>query len=424
MRLEYEPLRGDARDDPYPVYRRLRDEAPLHYAPASRCYCVSRHEDVLRVLRTPEDFSSAAMQTVMQAGGQERPRFDAKLLRFIVQIAWKARLNPFKLRPRPGLISSDGDVHQALRRIVNRGFTPRRIAAWEPRIREITAERLAQIQAGERFDLIEDLAIPLPVTIIAEMLGVEAERQRDFKRWSDALIEGTSGSREEAVGGLPSAMIEPLVDMMAYLSRVIAARRRAPRDDLVSVLVADDALDGGAPLDDASAMQFVILLLIAGNETTTNLIGNTVNALLDHPDVLAEVAADPALVPVLVEEGLRYDAPVQTLFRNATRDVDLAGGRVPRGAVVAVLLGSANRDERRYPEPDRLDLHRRDTAHLGFGFGAHFCLGASLARLEARVALEALVPLLPGLEREPGRRELLDSFVVRGARHLPLRRAA
>jgi cytochrome P450 len=170
-------------------------------------------------------------------------------------------------------------------------------------------------------------------------------------------------------------------------------------------------------------IQFVMLLLVAGNETTTNLIGNAVTALLDHPEQLARVAADPALVPAVVEETLRWDAPVQVLFRNATRDVEIAGGRVPRGAYVALLLGSANRDERRFPDPDRFDVARNPQGHLGFGFGEHFCLGASLARMEARVALEALVPELRRLERERPR-PLVDSFIVRGPRRLELRPAA
>jgi cytochrome P450 len=170
-------------------------------------------------------------------------------------------------------------------------------------------------------------------------------------------------------------------------------------------------------------VQFVVLLLAAGNETTTNLIGNAVTALLDHPDQLARVAADPSLVPAAIEETLRYDAPVQIVFRVATQDVELAGTRIQRGAYVAPLLGSANRDERRFPDPDRFDVARDAQGHLGFGFGKHFCLGASLARLEARVALEALAPELPRLERERPR-ELVDSFLVRGPRRLALRRAA
>jgi cytochrome P450 len=190
----------------------------------------------------------------------------------------------------------------------------------------------------------------------------------------------------------------------------------------VSTLLAVEP--GGQRLSSMELMQFVMLLLVAGNETTTNLIGNAVSALLDHPAELARVVADPSLVPDLVEETLRFDAPVQLVFRTATRELELRGARIPRGATVALLLGSANRDERRFPDPDRFDVGRDARGHLGFGFGAHFCLGASLARLEARVALGALVPLLGRVERTSPDRSRLDSFLVRGPRRLALRRAA
>ena len=197
--------------------------------------------------------------------------------------------------------------------------------------------------------------------------------------------------------------------------------RRRPADDLVSAIAAQQ--EGGNALTTREVVQFVMLLLVAGNETTTNLIGNAVTALLDHPDQLARVAADPSLVPAAIEETLRYDAPVQILFRVATQDVELAGTRIPKGATVAPLLGSANRDERNFPDPDRFDVGRDPQGHVGFGFGKHFCLGASLARLEARIALAALAPELLRLERQ-GPREVVDSFLVRGPRRLELHRAA
>jgi cytochrome P450 len=216
-------------------------------------------------------------------------------------------------------------------------------------------------------------------------------------------------------------MQDAFLELVGYLRRVAIRRRRDPADDLVSIIAAQQ--DGASALSVREVIQFVTLLLVAGNETTTNLIGNAVTALLDHPRELARVAADPALVPGLVEEALRFDAPVQMVFRTTTRDTEIAGTRIPRGAVVAPILGSANRDERRFPEPDRFDVSRNPQGHLGFGFGAHFCLGASLARLEARVALEAVAPELPRLVRAHAP-ELLDSFLVRGPRRLELRPAA
>jgi cytochrome P450 len=201
----------------------------------------------------------------------------------------------------------------------------------------------------------------------------------------------------------------------------VRRRRRAPGDDLVSTILAESP--GGTALSDMEAMMFVQLLLVAGNETTTNLIGNAVHALLDHPDQLERVRRDPSLVPALVEEVVRFESPVQTVFRTATQDCEIGGVRIPQGAVVAALIGSANRDERRFPDPDRFDVGRDTRGHVGFGFGEHFCLGAALARLEARGALEALIPELARVERT-GDRELVDSFLVRGPKKIELRPAA
>jgi cytochrome P450 len=306
-----------------------------------------------------------------------------------------------------------------MRAIVNRGFTPRRIAAWEARATAIAAECVEELRRGGPFDLVAGLAIPLPVGIIAEMLGVEPSRRADFKRWSDTVIDMSTGpGRTERFS---PRIVDAVVELAVYLRAVAEDRKRRPADDLVSVIAAQQ--DGETALSIREVIQFAMLLLVAGNETTTNLIGNAVTALLDHPDQLARVVADPALVPAAIEETLRWDAPVQIVFRNATQDVEIAGTRIPKGAYVAPLLGSANRDERRFPDPDRFDVTRDPQGHVAFGFGKHFCLGASLARMEARVALEALLPELPRLERERPR-PLVDSFLVRGPRRLELRPAA
>jgi cytochrome P450 len=393
----------------------------VHRAPQSGTYCVARYEDVLSVLKQPERFSSRAMFTVLMNGGAlEAPPLSWDVVRFLVLYVLRVRMNPWAFPKARNLISEDPPVHGVLRNVVNRGFTPRRIATLEPRIRELVAEQLAPLRRGEPFDVVRDLAVPLPVTIIAEMLGVEPERRHDFKRWSDAIIEGATGPGRENFFG--HEFVDSVLELMSYLRKVVRRRRRAPGDDLVSAIVAKTP--GGAALSDIECMLFVQLLLVAGNETTTNLIGNAVHALLDHPDQLALVRDDPSLVPAVVEETLRWDAPVQVVFRNATCETDVAGTRIPEGGVVALLLGSANRDEQRFEEPDRFDVRRDAPGHLGFGFGEHFCLGSALARLEARVTLEALVPELARLERVNEERELLDSFLVRGPRRLPLRRAA
>jgi len=421
MTLAFDPFASDWRDDPYPTYRRLRDEAPVHYSQERGVYSVTRYDDVLAVLNTPQTFSSRAMFTMLMNGGQDgRPPLTWETLRFIVQIAWKTRLNPFEFTTARNLIAEDGESHASLRAIVNRGFTPRQIAKWEERARELVDECLSGLRRGEPFDLVADLAIPLPTTVIAEMIGVEPDRLADFKRWSDLIVEVATGPGREH--RFDQKYLDGFVGLMRYLRPRARQRRLEPADDVISAIVSEQ--DGDAGLSDREAIQFVVLLLVAGNETTTNWIGNTVNALLDHPEAMERLAAEPELVPAALEEALRYDSPVQVVFRNATEDTELAGVRIPAGSYVAPFLGSANRDERRFPEPDRLDLGRDTRGHVGFGFGKHFCLGASLARLEARVALEALAPELPKLARASEGIPRVDSFLVRGPSRLPLRRAA
>ena len=420
MTISFDPLRDVRRADPYPLYRALRDEAPVHRADESGHYCVSRYDDVQYVLRSPELFSSRAMLTVLlPAGPDGELPLTPRLLWFAARLMWKARLNPFVLRKNPSLISSDGARHDALRAIVNRGFTPRRIALWEERARAIVAESVAKLDRGDAFDLVEDLAVPLPVRVIAEMLGIAPERRADFKRWSDAIIATSTGAGR--ANPFTPQMLATFYEAISYLSGIARERGRAPADDLISAIVSPG--DGGA-LHPQDAMQFVMLLLVAGNETTTNLIGNAANALLDHPEQLARVAANPELVPDAIEEALRFDAPVQLVFRLATADTEIAGVRIPKGAVVVPLIASANRDERRFPDADRFDVARRPQGHVAFGFAKHFCLGASLARLEARVALEALAPRLLALRKRDAEPPRLDSFLVRGPAQLALVRAA
>jgi cytochrome P450 len=416
MTIAFDPLLDVCRPDPYPLYRALRDTAPVHRSASGETYSVARYDDVMTVLRTPELFSSRAMLTVMlNTGPEAKLPLTPSLVWWATRLIFAAHLNPFMMFRHAPLIASDGERHDALRAIVNRGFSPRRVASWEPRAREIVAGCIAKLDRGEPFDLVEDLAIPLPVTMISELLGIEPERRRDFKRWSDTLISATTGAGR--ADPFAAANLAEFYDLITYLARIARERRRAPADDLISTLVS--SRDGEA-LHPQDVMQFVTLLLLAGNETTTNLIGNATNALLDHPDQLARVAADPSLVPDLIEEAVRFDPPVQLLFRTATADTELSGVRIPRGATVVALLASANRDERRFPDGDRFDVTRRPQGHVAFGFGKHFCLGASLARLEARAALEALVPRLGRLRKRDAEPPRLDSFLVRGPARLPL----
>ena len=421
MKLAYDPLRSDWRRDPYPAYRELRDADGLHFAPESGVWCVARYADVQHVLRNADLFSSRAMFMMLMNNGKEGPPpLNAQTIGFIARMFLRTGLNPFSFASARNLIAEDGESHAAMRHIVNRGFSPQRIASWEPRARQIAEACLAGARAGESFDVMRDLAIPLPVTIIAELLGIETERRADFKRWSDGFIYNVTGPGR--ADPFNRAYQELLIELINYMKAIARRRQRAPEADLVSAIVAQR--DGGAGLSVREVVTFVILLMVAGNETTTNLIGNAANALLDHPAALSRVAEDPGLVPDAIEETVRYDPPVQIVFRRATRDTRIAGTEIARGDMLALLIGAANRDERRFANPDRFDLDRDRSGQLGFGWGKHFCLGSSLARLEGRIALEALAPLLPGLERVDEEPPRLDSFLVRGPLELPLRPAA
>jgi cytochrome P450 len=273
---------------------------------------------------------------------------------------------------------------------------------------------MSRLAGGGSFDVVHDLAIPLPITVIAEMLGIETEKRAQFKHWSDEIVAGSSSGLDGVSVG---RLLQAMTGLHRYLRGVVQERRRKPADDLISVLVDERH---GESLDDREVAQFVSLLLIAGNETTTNLIGNATRALLDHPETVAELNERPELVPAMIEEALRFESPIQFLIRRVARDVELAGTRLEEDSHVAVLLASANRDERQFEDPDRFDIHRREKSHLAFGFGTHFCLGASLARLEARVALEALLPELAHLERQDAETQLIQSLVVRGPSTLRL----
>jgi len=417
--IAFDPSSDAQRADPYPAYAELRRHAPVHRLEKTGAYAVSRYEDVAFVLRNPELFSSSAMRTALTnvaatgAPGVEMAVADAARVGELLQTL------PFPLPEVLAsrfLISSDPPVHGTMRGLVNRGFTPRRIAALEPRIREIARASLGAVRGKRELELQGAFSIPLPVTVIAELLGVEPERTEDFKRWSDCVIAGSTG----AAGTLrPLEILEAFSELSNYMTRVIEARRTQPEDDLISTLIrAENGEDALKPVD---VVMFTLLLLVAGNETTTNLIGNTMLALLAHPEQLARVRRDPGLVPSLVEEGLRYCGPIQFLYRHATRDVELAGVTIPAGSLVIPLIGSANRDERQFEEPDRFDVTRNAQGHLAFGLGIHFCLGASLARLEARVALEELLARYARFEPVEPRVEYIDSFLVRGPKRLPLR---
>jgi cytochrome P450 family 142 subfamily A polypeptide 1 len=348
--------------DPHPHFRWLRGHAPVWRDEAGGVWGVALHEDVVRVSRHPELFCSA---------GSSRP--DAPAI--------------------PSMINADDPVHKRRRNLVNRGFTPRRVEDQEPRVRRIVTELIDRVAARGECDFVHDVAAPLPMIVIGDMLGVEATDRDRLLRWSDDLIAATNATASPEVAMRGAAAFEEYAD---YHRAVVADRRGRPRDDLVSVLV--HAEIDGERLSDDEILHDSLLILVGGDETTRHVITGGMEALCRHPDQRRALAANPAAIPTAVEEMLRWVTPIQNMNRTATRDVELRGQRIRAGDKLLLLYPSANRDERVFAEPDRFDVARRPNDHVAFGFGAHFCLGASLARLELRVMFEELLRRLPDLE--------------------------
>jgi cytochrome P450 len=391
--------------DPYPHYAWLRDEAPVYRSTDPDLWILSRRDDVAVAVRDASLFSS-------DLGKAER--FDDNPFNPTIKIPRRLAGLLGRIAPLRTLLTSDPPDHTQLRHKVSRAFTPRRINAWEPRIREIAERLLDDIAAKPEsgpIDLVANLASPLPTIVIAEMMGIPAHRRDDFKRWSDNLVNGllTDGSKTK--------MLTSAVGISWFFARIVRARHRNPGDDLVSLLIARDR--GADALSLVELINFCVLLLVAGNETTTNLVSNAMLALLDRPDLWQQITADPALAAAAVEEALRFDGPGQGLLRIATTDIKIGDTTIPAGARVLPLIGSANRDPRRWDDPDEFRLDRKSNEHIAFGSGIHFCLGNALARIEARAAIEMLARRLPHLTRA-GAPTRIASPVLRGLRSLPV----
>jgi cytochrome P450 len=282
------------------------------------------------------------------------------------------------------------------------------VARLEQRITDVTYELLDAVERQGQMDEIDDLAGPLPTIIIAEMLGIPSEDREKFKLWTNQLI-----------GSAPHEGIDPQRVMTEYYRQIFEARRREPRDDLVSALL--EAQVDGEHLSETDLLGFCILLLLAGNETTTTLLGNALQTFTEHPEVMEELRADPSLIPAAIEEVLRYRSPVRLLLRVTQQEVILGEQALPADTGIVAWLASANRDEEQFPHPDTFDIHRAPNRHLAFGYGIHFCLGAPLARLETRIALEAMLARWTGIRRANQEQlEPLGSFVLLGLRHLPV----
>ncbi|MDG6109535.1 cytochrome P450 [Dactylosporangium aurantiacum] len=370
----------------------------VHYDERQRAWLVLGHPEVTAVLGDPQRFSSDL--------GDLLPRQD-----------------DLELFRRGNFVQLDPPRHDTLRRLVSRAFTPRVVAGLAPRITTVTGELLDEVADAGRFDLIDDLAYPLPVIVIAELLGIPAADRTVFRRWADALFERPQAGPDEPLARMMDddavRTIAPVLrEMNEYLLRHVRARRAAPGDDLTSGLVHAEA--DGERLDDEEIIGFVGLLLLAGHITTTATLGNTVATLDRHPDAAARLRADPGLLPDAIEEVLRLRTPFPRLARRATTDTTVGGMTVPAGDVVVAWLAAANRDPRVFADPARFDIGRSPNPHLTFGHGIHFCIGAPLARLEARIAMELLLRRYRTITVDTGAAVFRNPWVMLAPTKLPV----
>jgi cytochrome P450 len=379
--------------NPYPVFAELRRDAPICQVEPGGLWAVSRYADVMSVLKNPQLFSSEGLARSMEP-------------------AWLG-YNPVAR----SMLVMDPPRHGRARSLISRAFTPAAIARLEPFLRA-TAERLVEELLERRdADFFQSLALPLPAAAIGHLMGLDASLYSRFKHWSDriAIVSAISATDIEQ----QQQVQRTIQEMEGYLKEVLEHRRRESGDDVVSGLLT--ARVDGEALSDAELMSFLFLLLVAGLETTVNLLGNGALLLADRPELLERLRAEPALIPSFIEEVLRYESPAQASFRLTTAEAELGGVKLPPYSVLILLLGSACRDEQYVPDAERFVLGRKDPANLPFGHGIHFCLGAPLARLEARVTLEALLPRIRSLSRAPEAPRWHPSLQIRGLMSLPVR---
>ena len=391
--LVYSPYAYEIHQDPYPTYARLRKEAPVYRNDDGDFWALSRHADVVEGFRDNVRFSSAHGVSLDPAAS-----------------------GPHAHRTM-SFLAMDPPMHGRMRGLVSRGFTPRRVSELEPRIRELTRQHLdrALEEEGGCFDVIGDLAGKLPMDVISELIGVPVADRDEVRRLSDLLVH-----REEGTNDVPPAGVEAAFSLITYYADMLAQRRAEPTDDLSSALLTAE-VDGDRLTDD-EIMGFLFLMVVAGNETTTKLLGNAWYWAWRNPDERTKPFANPAWIPAWIEETLRFDTSSQMLARVTTTDVELHGTTIPAGHRVVLVVGSANRDEDAFARADSYDLDRSERElqqTASFGFGRHFCLGASLARLEARVCLEELVARVADYDIDEAGARRIHSVNVRGFATLP-----
>jgi cytochrome P450 len=355
--------------NPFDYYRKMRESAPVSYDEKNKIWSLFRYDDVLRIASDYSTFSSEQVMNSEQ--GMEAMRQEG--------------ISEEDM-PTQSILSLDPPRHRQLRSLVSQAFTPRAITRLTPRITQIAHEYLDKVASTGRMDIIQDLSYPLPVIVIAELLGVPIEDRAQFKRWSDGLIDPEPGTANKVI-----------VEMNRYFRPIIAERRGAPREDLISGLVVAEV--DGEKLTERELLSFCVILLVAGNITTTNLIGNAILCFDEHPEVMDQLREDLSLLPAAIEEVLRYRSPVQMVVRAAATDTIIGGQEIKKGQFVVPYLGSANRDGAQFPEPDIFDIRRNPNRHVAFGHGIHFCIGAPLARLETRIAFEALLTRFRNIKR-------------------------